>query len=557
MMKRLMFFIALIGVLLVPAQSQAALVTGMLSNFDVQNFTEDPVNDFHILLEGANCADIVNVFTPWGWNYSCQDLPNGDVLISWTSAGYLLPGEMMHFGIEFYGQVDYFVKYAYWTLHGRPILPWISFVNQRWQGSAECWVGDLIDGYTPPVSLDGVMVERDFALMPAALELADLMWDQTMALPWMPGMGPELIPADPEFVSFLQIDNFEMLPAILVRYPVSVPGIEEPIARFTNELIIDPMIMQPQQLFSNFDVYNYTEFCVNDFHISIDGVSCMDFAMPPNNFYIPMGWDVICVDRPGGCEVSWFSVDGSCLMPGEMLHFGLGLMGNPNVRVNAAYWTWNGIPCLPFFNFVWQNWMIDGPMVFDIVQGYNPIVDPNGVTIQRDFALLQEPLPLPELNIVGTSEIDWLPADMEVMLIPPQPEFVLPFIFDPEQTSQANALLITYAVTGSDGIEQLRFYNEALIESIAPPPPIEDLRIEFMGMPEPGLMHFRLEWTPTIMPPHLFSIYALPEPYPVRLPAPFGFSPDSFFDVFFEVDFENPSPPIFFMVTTDPALPTN
>jgi len=331
----------------------------------------------------------------------------------------------------------------------------------------------------------------------------------------------------------------------------------DPIARFTNELVIDPMQMLPQALFSNFDVYNYTDFCVNDFHISVDGVSCIDFAMPPNNFYVPMGWDVVCVDRPGGCEITWFALDNACLLPGEMLHFGLGLLGNPNVRVNAAYWTWNGIPCLPFFNFVWQNWELDGPVILDIVQGYNPIVDPMGVTIQRDFGLLQDPLPLPELNATGTSGIHWLPADMEPMLIPPDPEFVLPFIFDPQQTSQANALLITYAVTGSDGIEQLRFYNEALIESIPPPPPIEDLRIEFMGNPEPGLMHFRLEWTPTVLPPYSFYVYEYFEPYPLRQPEPIGFTVDSFFDVFYEVEFEDPPPPLFFRVTTDTDLPAN
>ncbi len=543
---------------------QAAMVTGVLSNFDVHNFTNEDANDFHMIIRGVTCTDVINTMSPPGWLFNCTELPDGSVVVSWRHPTDYIPHcTMAHFGVEFPGQPDFFILAAYWTKDGRVLFPWLSFVNQRWEGSAECWVGDLVDGYAPGIGLDGVIIDRDFILMPEPLPLPDLMWDDLAGLMWDPGPPPEVLPLDPGLAVPLPIPVIpEETGAILVRYPVTDASTGALAARFTNELVLNPdFYLPPTRMFSNFDVFNNSGICVNDFHLSLRGITCLEVT----DFYLPAGWVATCFPHPDGlgCDLIWTCIDGSCVDPGSMVHFGYGING-PNLvnfSIRAAYWTYNGVPIPPAISFVNQTWNWQDPwMSEDLVWGGTPLTDPFGVEVRRDWGTLVDPLPLPDLTWGNLEElIPWQPADLEPLTLPPDPSYTVPYYFEPEITGQAGALFIRYEVIDSTGDVQLRFSNEALIEPVRIPP-IEDLTITYMGMPTPELAQFRLEWTPPPLPlpqPIRFTIYEGPEPYE-PIDTPIGWTVDSFFDVFVEVDMavEPANRRTFYRVTADYIEPS-
>ena len=544
---------------------QAAMVTGVLSNFDVHNFTGEPANDFHMIIRGVTCENVINTMSPPGWLFACVELPDGRVVVSWShDTDYVPHCTMAHFGVEFPGQPDFFIEAAYWTHDGRILFPWLSFVNQRWEGSAECWVGDLVDGYPPNLGMDGVVVDRDILVWPELIPLQDLTWDNLDPLPWDPGPLPEPLPVDPGFGLPLPIPTDPMeTGAVLVRYPVTDATTGVLSARFTNEVVLYPgMMMPPDRMFSNFDVVNNTQFCVNDFHLSLRGLSCFEIV----EFFTPPGWVATCVDHfdGGGCDLVWRAMDGSCLPPGSMIHFGYGAqtLNLSNFSIRAAYWTLNGIPLPPMVSLANQTWnWLDPLLIEDWVWGGTPVTDPIGVTVRRDWGIMPEPLPLPDLTWENLDDlIPWLPADPEPVLIPPDPGFVLPFYFEPEITSRAGALFIRYEVIDSTGDVQLRFSNEALIEPTLIPP-IEDLHISFVEEIEPGFLHFRLDWTPPPVPlpqPLQYTIYAFGEAYEPATELPIGHTVDSFFDVFVEVDVSalDRNPREFYRVTADYIEPS-
>ena len=537
---------------LLPARAPAQEIGSILSSFTVANLTSEPADDFHVIVSGIVCGDLSETVGPTGWTFACMPLPDGNVLLGWQGGPPAWPGQSLPFGLRLVGSPQWRIVCAYWTAGGRVLFPMATWPNQRWDIWSTLWA-DVVDGYQPPVNPQ-VTIVREWTPVPSPLALADLTWDATAPLPWQPSGNPELIPNNPQsfFDIFLESNG---MPALLVRYPVYAEGMEIPEARFTNQIVLGDF--QPAQMFSSFDVVNRGTICANDFHVVLEGVTCATLLSGPQGLFAPPGWQALCIDLPSGtgCEIRWTAVDGSCVLPGEMRHFGYGLFGLPDFRITAAYWTWNGVPILPFLDVVQQVWLSDSPgQVVDRVWGYPPLVDPWGVYVMREWAWSPQPVPLSMLTWDETLYLPWTWADPGMMQIPPDPWIELPFFFPWLPTEVAR--LIRYQVWG--GAEQLfmTFVNEAVPGVVEPIPPIEDLRIHYLGESEPGVGHFRLEWTPPPSPDGLpleFRIIGYTNPYDATTEVTEGYTVESFFDVFTSIETQDrtQAPPHFWRVVAD------
>lgn len=537
--------------MLIPGPTAAQTIGSILSGFDVVNITQEPADDFHLVLEGVDCAAVIQTVGPPGWTAVCSDLGAGRMVLTWQGPMPLFPGQSGQFGVELAGSPDWRVLCACWTQAGRVLLPLVSWPNQRWDARLGRFV-DIVDGYRPLVN-PLVSIDRRFTLLRGPMPLDDLTWDNTGTLPWEPGPGPELLPAEPGVFLDLPIPVSPIDGAVLVRYPVTGPD-GTVGARFINQLAIQAMM--PGPMYSNFDVVNRTGVCVNDFHLVLEGVSCAMLLPGPAGIYVPPGWTVVCIDTPLGCELRWTRIDGACVMPGEVVHFGYVIAWAPQVRIRAGYWTWNGIPLPPFLDPVIQTWEVPGGAVIDRVWGFDPLIEPAGVVFRREFAVLPlQVIPLPQLNREETQWVPWQMADPGFLVAPPDPGFEAVFEF-PELPPVPSALLIRYDVYGSGETRLVSFTNEALTGSVLPPiPPIQDLRIERMGDTAPGMLHLRLHWSPPPSPgiPLEYRVIAFDPPGGPGQTA--GYTVDSFFDIFLEVDTGDANRNITYRVAADYQQP--
>jgi hypothetical protein len=533
-----------------PASTAAQQIGSILSGFTVTNVTGQSANDFHVVVSGIGCGEVQVQTAPPGWSFQCMAMPNGDVVLSWVGGPPVQPGQSATFGLQVAGSPPWRVVCAYWTQGWRVLFPMVTWPNQRWDASFGQWV-DIVDGYRPPVN-PTAFIEREWAPSPLPISLPQLTWDQTAMLPWQPsGLGPEPIPNMPDsfFDIFLEVSG---MPAALVRYPVADPATGLTTARYTNQVTTG--LFGPVQMFSNFDAVNRSDICVNDFHVVLSGVSCGQLLGGSQGLFSPPGWSATCMDLPfgQGCVINWMATDGSCVLPGDMRHFGYGLWGIPNFRISAAYWTWNGVPVLPFVDVIQQTWepTAMGGWI-DRVWGFPPLVEPWGVQIRRDWAWTPTPIALPQLDWTQTQGLPWALADPGLQVIPPSPEFQLPFFFPmlPESASR----LIRYQAVDNSGQVLMTFVNEA-IPAVGPTPipPIQDLRIDFLGEVD-GMGHFRLSWTPPLQGGTLlqYRIIGQSEPWDPSGGFTYGYTVDSFFDVFLETYGRTQAPPTFFRVAAD------
>jgi hypothetical protein len=540
-----------------PVPSAAQQIGSILSGFTVVNLTGQPANDFHVVVSGMGCGEVLAQTAPPGWSFNCTAMPNGDVVLNWVGGPPVQAGQSGSFGLQVAGSPPWRIVCAYWTQGWRVLFPMVTWPNQRWDADPGQWV-DIVDGYRPPVS-PNTFITREWTPVPIPIPLPQLTWDLTADLPWQPsGLGPEIIPNMPDsfFDIFLEAPG---APAALVRYPVTDPATGLTTARYTNQVTTG--MFGPVQMFSNFDAVNRSDICVNDFHVVLSGVTCGQLMGGTQGLCSPPGWIATCMDLPfgQGCVINWMAVDGSCVFPGDMRHFGYGLSGIPNFRITAAYWTWNGVPVPPFVDVIQQTWEPDpfwpGRWI-DRVWGYPPLVESGGVTIRRDWAWLPQPLPLETLTWSQTLDLPWIQADEIPQWIPPNPAFEIPFVFP--LLPDGAARLIRYEVLAGAGPSLMTFVNQAIPVFIPPPPPpIQDLRIEYLGQSEEGVGHFRLLWTPPPGPgsPLVYRVYGYTDPYDPTTGSELGFTVDSFFDVFLEVGLRVQAPPTCFRVTSEALAP--
>jgi hypothetical protein len=171
--------VALVFLSGMPAES--AIITGELANFDVHNFTDYDVNDFVLVLQGIGCGDICYIWNPGGGYYDslrCWEEADGTHIKWWFPP---IPWcEWKHFGVQLNAGVPApIVVFAAWTVDCEPVAV-IPFPWQRWVGSVECPVWDIIPGNPGTIPPEGVLISRRAALLVEEIPLDNLQRDDPM-----------------------------------------------------------------------------------------------------------------------------------------------------------------------------------------------------------------------------------------------------------------------------------------------------------------------------------------------------------------------------------------
>jgi hypothetical protein len=332
---------------LLESNSPQAIV-GSLSNFEVHNCYDEPINNFELELYGNIVPEdilawydepgppyiVPGLFGPvwyggWGAPPVINPLPGG-VEIIWIDKEHpVAPCEWIHFGVSL-RLVKKVMEIP------APVQFWEQFVGG---------VRDIIVFGDPAPEPDAVPEEaeivRDFVVLPYEIPLEDLTWDGTEHLDWIPIDDP----ANPRVVRPGEVVEYDIPTTeedegVLVRYTVTWR--DDPTGlgvqtRFINEALLEshsPQVIVGQ--LSNFDVHNcYTE-PVDNFELELFGISPGDivdwypgWGTPPHITWLPDG---------SGTEVLWMDRDNP-VPPCQWVHFGLNIVPGVVGTGAKAYWT--------------------------------------------------------------------------------------------------------------------------------------------------------------------------------------------------------------------------
>ncbi len=197
----------------------SACIRGELANFDVHNFTTQPVNDFLLVLWGIKCSDIAEYYCPEMYDsIRCSEGEPGTI-IKW----YFPPVEpcnWIHFGVRLKPGVPApIVAFAALTVDCNPVAV-IPFPWQAWRGSIECPIWDIIPG-NPTIPEQGVLVQRRAAFSPVDIPLNNMTVNDPMIeeLEWFyEDYRPVLLTRDEELVLEMQTNG---QPSAVVMYSVN------------------------------------------------------------------------------------------------------------------------------------------------------------------------------------------------------------------------------------------------------------------------------------------------------------------------------------------------
>lgn len=253
----IVLFVSVIAFVLVGVTGNAAWIRGISSNFDLHNFTGNPVNDLAVTLESSpilaasgtiSPADIVRLYAGHasrGWIPQVVETERGIVIIWKAPDGtYLEPCEWLHLGISLRaGAPPILYARATWTLDGQPVGT-IAFVWQNWVGYADSSVGDII---IPPTEFptkpgtqepDSLIVSRSWATSTSVIPLDNLTQDDplVMQLNWPPRPPQvDVLTPDSEPSEMLIGPTPEEIQAIVVQYAVTLQSTQQVQAVFTNQ----------------------------------------------------------------------------------------------------------------------------------------------------------------------------------------------------------------------------------------------------------------------------------------------------------------------------------
>jgi len=229
-------------------KAEGAVIKGVLSNFDLHNFTGGMVNDLEVILAGIACTDIKDYFHGRGYPPDC--IPQeGGVMIRWKFEDNPLKYcEWGHFGVELKeGAKQPLWGWAIWTFNGEPIGDPIPFPWQRWEGDTACYVYDIIIGtpQSPPV-----FVSLQWAISDEVIPLDSLTPDNPMVegLDWHPSEPRELAGGDSLVTQIGPTKPGDA--AVLVMYEVALVEAPDSIQSiFVNEAVIEPCGPPPEDMF--------------------------------------------------------------------------------------------------------------------------------------------------------------------------------------------------------------------------------------------------------------------------------------------------------------------
>lgn len=197
---------------------------------------------------------------------------------------------------------------------------------------------------------EAVVISRDWAAIPQAIELEDLMWDKTEAVvlrtkkEWM-GTDEKSMQVRPGGKLTLDIPVSGGDTAVVARYTVALASAPDDIvAHVITEAVLEPVplpVPVPVPLpvvtgwFINPTVTNDTGVQVDNLEVDLYGAQPSDV-----NWWYNNKWrDPPEINKiPGGTEVKWKDPS-QPLNPGESIHFGLALKSGVEPTSVRVFWT--------------------------------------------------------------------------------------------------------------------------------------------------------------------------------------------------------------------------
>jgi hypothetical protein len=216
---------------------RGACIYGELAGFDVYNWSEQQADAFALTLEGIACDDIGAYYYSGYDSVRCWEDAEG-THVTWYFGGRPLdPAEWKHFGIALQPGVGApVVNEAILTSGGVPVV-YIPFPWQRWEGTPECPVWDIIDWNLS--CGPGVYVTREAAHAPWIIAIDDLTLTDPLVIAsewWF--ADPHEMVLDP-FITPLTLEIQTVgYPAELVKYTVMDYSFVELLV-FLSEAVLD------------------------------------------------------------------------------------------------------------------------------------------------------------------------------------------------------------------------------------------------------------------------------------------------------------------------------
>jgi len=231
----------LIGAVLIAALlvlsglAYAACIVGELANFDIHNFQFLSASSFELELQGDYSDKIQSFYTSSLYGPPTVSTEGGNTTITWTFYEPMEYCTWIHLGVRLKDGVraPVVIGSRLNVSVGDPVT--LPFPWQRWVGTAECPVIDVIDpnGTIPPI---GVRVERWAALSWSEIPLQNLTLTDPMVigLTWT-RYGTAILQPDSVLTLTLLTSGEE---AAVVRYEVSSYDGSDEYLRFLSEAIL-------------------------------------------------------------------------------------------------------------------------------------------------------------------------------------------------------------------------------------------------------------------------------------------------------------------------------
>lgn len=358
------FVAVLFSLLMTPNGGRAQVnIIGTLSNFDVVNQTGVAVNDFKITIFGVRPGHIKHTYT--NPNYGQPSVmfmpgtpntpPNTMVKYGPTGTAVTPPGGIEHFGVVLCGNPVRRRQVCFtWTRDGVPVdvggdpnLP-----VQRWDPVRKRII-DVIQNFTwrQPRRL---WVRRRINRLPGMVQLEELVRNGPL---FQEGriVDDQPVPLEPEGELAFDDEAFDVqavapnVESILMMYDVfesnAAGGPGEYIGTMLNaawvQFAAPPVIVR--DWLSNFDVVNRTGIRVNDFKITLFGITPNQIAGTYTN---PNYGPPTIMAMPDNTMVKYGPTGNYFTGVGQTEHFGVRLRGNPvgNPPRICFDWTLNGEP---------------------------------------------------------------------------------------------------------------------------------------------------------------------------------------------------------------------
>jgi hypothetical protein len=216
----------------------AACIDGELANFDIHNFTVFDVYSFELVLGGDYVGKIESFYSSSLYGSPAVSSEGGNTIIEWDFYDPMPWCTWIHMGVRLAPGVSAPVVMGS-TLRDADggSIATLPFPWQRWEGTVECPVIDIIDP-NATIPIGGVWVQRWAAMSWSEIPLQNLTVTDPMVLglSWT-SYGGQVLRSDPDsMLTLVLLTSGEE--AAVVRYDVSSLGGEDQYVRFLSEAVL-------------------------------------------------------------------------------------------------------------------------------------------------------------------------------------------------------------------------------------------------------------------------------------------------------------------------------